>query len=170
VSALQLHDEALVGQVRQVLISTGLPPANLTLEITESALMEDPRGAAERLRTLKMLGVSVAIDDFGTGYSSLSYLRQFPVDVLKIDKVFVDDIGGGGGTLAEGIVGLARALGLDTVAEGIEDPAQGEQLAMMGCQYGQGYTYARPQPALALAEYLAQDADRASDAPAARSV
>ena len=168
VSALQLHDEALIDQVREVLISTGLPPVNLTLEITESALMEDPRGVAERLRTLKLLGVSVAIDDFGTGYSSLSYLRQFPADVLKIDKAFVDDIGGDGrnGTLAEGIVGLARALGLDTVAEGIEDPAQAAQLVAMGCQFGQGYAFGKPQPALALGAYLARDAGSADQTPA----
>lgn len=169
VSAVQLHDEGLVDHVREVLVSTGLPPVNLTLEITESALMEDPHGVAERLRTLKMLGVSVAIDDFGTGYSSLSYLRQFPADVLKIDKVFVDDIGRDGrdGTLAEGIVGLARALGLDTVAEGIEDPGQADRLVSMGCQFGQGFALGRPQPAPALAAHLARNAGRADQTPAA---
>jgi len=125
------------------------------LEITESVLMRHAEATIETLHALKALGVQLAIDDFGTGYSSLSYLQRFPVDTLKIDKSFVDGVAGGGSdaALAKTIIALGDALGLRTVAEGIEHAEQWEQLAALGCAYGQGYLFARPLAAAALASW-----------------
>ena len=146
VSALQLQDDGVVEQVREALVRSGLPAANLTIEITESALMQDPEGVTVRLGALKREGVGVAIDDFGTGYSSLSYLRQFPADVLKIDKVFVDDVRGGeGGALVEGIVGLGAPAGHG--CRGHRSPGAGGPVARDGCRLGQGFALGRPEPA-----------------------
>lgn len=145
-SGRQLQDSALVDDVRAVLAATGLPPHRLTLEITESVVMSDTPLALARLTALKALGVRLAVDDFGTGYSSLSYLRQFPVDMLKIDKSFIDGIarGGDGAALARTIVALADTLQLRTVAEGIEDRAQRVALHSLGCSLGQGFLFAHP--------------------------
>jgi EAL domain-containing protein (putative c-di-GMP-specific phosphodiesterase class I) len=118
----------------------------LTLEITESVVLRDTSHTLDQLTALKTLGLRLAVDDFGTGYSSLSYLRQFPVDVLKIDKSFIDGIarGGDGAALARTIVALADTLQLRTVAEGIEDGAQHSALRALGCTLGQGFLFARP--------------------------
>jgi EAL domain-containing protein (putative c-di-GMP-specific phosphodiesterase class I) len=116
-------------------------------------LMADTAEALDRLRALKDLGVRISIDDFGTGYSSLSYLRHFPVDVLKVDKSFVDDLNQCSGdtyNFVRAIVQLGHTLRLKTVAEGIEHEAQRDALYTMGCDYGQGYLFARPMPAEAL--------------------
>jgi diguanylate cyclase (GGDEF)-like protein/PAS domain S-box-containing protein len=147
VSARQFRDPGFVAGVRRVLTQTGLAPASLMLELTESVLL---RGDDERLHAdlaeLKSIGVKLAIDDFGTGYSSLSYLRELPIDVLKIDKSFVDGIAISEQRLAlvEGIIGIARTLHLDVIAEGIETEVQRDLLVSMGCQYGQGYLLAMP--------------------------
>ena len=112
--------------VRHILTDTGLDPARLTLEITESTLMDDVEQVLPRLHALKALGLRLAIDDFGTGYSSLAYLRRFPVDIVKIDKTFIDaaTTGAPGGTaLIRAVVDLSRSLRLTTVAEGVEDPS-----------------------------------------------
>ena len=145
-SGRQLQDAAIVEDVQAVLETTGLPSRRLTLEITESVVMRDTPRTLEQLTALKALGLRLAVDDFGTGYSSLSYLRQFPVDVLKIDKSFVDGIaqGGDGAALARTIVALADTLQLHTVAEGIEDGAQHNALRALGCTLGQGFLFARP--------------------------
>ncbi|MGH9035328.1 MAG: putative bifunctional diguanylate cyclase/phosphodiesterase [Acidimicrobiia bacterium] len=155
-SARQLQDSGLVGEVEEALRQSGLEPNRLVLEITESMLMKEPETAAERLRTLKGLGIRLAIDDFGTGYSSLNYLRRFPVDVLKIDKAFVGAIAGGpeDAALAHAIVRLAITLGLGTVAEGIETEEQLADLRRLGCELGQGYLFACPLPADAMAELI----------------
>ncbi len=155
-SALQLKDKRLVDDVGEALELAGLKPGCLVLEITESMLMEEPETAVERLRDLKALGVRLAIDDFGTGYSSLSYLRRFPVDVLKIDKTFVGALAGGpeDAALAHAIVKLAQTLNLGTVAEGIETEQQLDEVRRLGCELGQGYLFARPLPADAVAELL----------------
>jgi len=152
VSGRQLDDPSLPTYVAEALAASGLPGSQLTLEITESVLMRDTEATLTTLRALKELGVRLAIDDFGTGYSSLRYLQQFPVDVLKIDKSFVDGVARGGRDAALGrtIVALAETLGLRTVAEGIEDSAQRERLRVMGCDMGQGYLFARPLDAEAL--------------------
>ncbi|HZF68749.1 MAG TPA: EAL domain-containing protein [Gemmatirosa sp.] len=151
-SGRQLEEASLVADVRDVLAATGLAPARLTLEITESVIMHDTERTLEQLHALKALGVRLAIDDFGTGYSSLSYLQRFPVDVLKIDKSFVDGVARGGhdAALARTIVALGEMLALRTVAEGIEHEAQRAQLAALGCALGQGYLFARPLPAAEL--------------------
>ena len=146
VSARQLQDPDLVGQLTRLLSETGFNPAQLVLEITESVLMQDKGGTVEKLRELKRLGLRLAIDDFGTGYSSLGYLRHFPVDVLKIDKAFVDDIVGGTEqpAVARAIIGLSDALHLTTVAEGIETAGQLGLLRALGCELGQGYYFSPP--------------------------
>ena len=147
VSARQFRDPGFVDGVRRVLAQTGLAPSSLMLELTESVLLrrEDERLHAD-LAELKSIGVKLAIDDFGTGYSSLSYLRELPIDVLKIDKSFVDGIAVSEQRLAliEGIIGIARTLHLDVIAEGIETEVQRDLLVSMGCQYGQGYLLAMP--------------------------
>ncbi len=116
------------------------------LEITESVLVQDADSVIARMLELKELGVAFAIDDFGTGYSSLSYLKRFPIDILKVDKSFVDDIGDSpqDGVLAEAIVQLGHTLHLQTVAEGIEEPQQVAGLRALGCQFGQGFYFAKP--------------------------
>jgi len=146
VSARQFRTPGFVDQVRQALTDSGAAPQWLLLEITESLVLRDAEQVWADLRTLRELGVRIAIDDFGTGYSSLSYLRQMPVDVLKIDKSFIDDILASKQqrALVNAIVTLARNLDLAVVAEGIEDSAQRTMLARMGCPCGQGYLFSRP--------------------------
>ena len=143
--------------VREALIESGMPPGALVIEMTESVLIERTEEAIDVLRQLKALGTRIAVDDFGTGYSSLSYLAKFPVDILKIDKSFVeqlttrfDDVGGAGSDsaeLARTIVHLGRSLRLGTVAEGIETREQYAALVAMACDYGQGFLFSRPLPA-----------------------
>jgi diguanylate cyclase (GGDEF)-like protein len=148
-SARQLHLNAVVDDVAAALHDTGLEPERLTLELTETVLMQDEDDVIPRLRQLKALGVSLAIDDFGTGYSSLSYLHRFPIDILKIDKSFTGNLrrGTGEGVLTHAIIRLARTLHLRTVAEGIERPDQVGKLQAMGCHSGQGFYFAEPLPA-----------------------
>jgi diguanylate cyclase (GGDEF)-like protein/PAS domain S-box-containing protein len=147
VSGSQLLDEHIVADVRDALRSAGLAPGWLTLEITESVPMRDPDAVVAQLTALKRLGVSLAIDDFGTGYSSLAYLRRFPVDILKIDKSFVDNVAHQGSPLAKAIVNMGASLHMTTVAEGIEADDQAAALRELGCDIGQGFLYARPVPA-----------------------
>ena len=156
VSGRQLQDAEFPAQVRAALADSGLEPARLTLEITESVIMRDTDATLAQLTALKALGVRLAVDDFGTGYSSLSYLQKFPVDVLKIDKSFVDGVARGGhhAALARTIVALGETLSLRTVAEGVEEPVQQERLRAMGCQLGQGYLFARPLDAAAMLSLL----------------
>ncbi|HEY3240290.1 MAG TPA: EAL domain-containing protein [Acidimicrobiia bacterium] len=144
-SVRQLQDAGLVDEVARCLESTGLDPACLTLEITESVLLADDATAARSLGQLKELGVGIALDDFGTGYSSLSHLERFPVDILKIDKRFVQDLDDGEApAITRAILGLGGMLGLKVVAEGIERPEQLEALRALGCRWGQGYLFSRP--------------------------
>jgi diguanylate cyclase (GGDEF)-like protein len=145
-SARQLQQPDLPGVVAQILLETGLEPHSLVLEITESLLLLDTEATMHRLQRLKGLGLRLAIDDFGTGYSSLAYLRRFPIDIIKIDKSFVDEIAAGpdASTLARAIVQLGRTLRLGTVAEGIEAADQLAELRGSGCQLGQGYYFAKP--------------------------
>ncbi len=145
-SGRQLQEPGIVDEVRQALADSGLPADQLVLEITESMLMHNTELSMARLNALKALGISLAIDDFGTGYSSLSYLQRYPVDILKIDKAFVDviDKGGEGPVLASAIVALGETLRMMTVAEGIETEAQRDLLLSLGCELGQGYLFARP--------------------------
>jgi diguanylate cyclase (GGDEF)-like protein/PAS domain S-box-containing protein len=157
-SGRQLQQADLIAEVAQALEAAVLEPELLTLEITETVLMADVDTVSQRLHDLKQLGVLLAIDDFGTGYSSLSYLRRFPIDMLKIDKAFVDGIGRGREdvALAHAIVNLSHTLNLHTIAEGIELSEQAVNLAELGCQDGQGYHFARPLAAEAMTELLEQ--------------
>jgi diguanylate cyclase (GGDEF)-like protein/PAS domain S-box-containing protein len=146
VSARQFRTPGFVDQVRTAIADAGARPEWLLLEITESLVLRDADQVWDDLRALRALGVRIAIDDFGTGYSSLSYLRQMPVDVLKLDKSFIDDILASEQqrALVEAIVTLARNLDLAVVAEGIEEVGQRAALAAMGCPYGQGYLFSKP--------------------------
>ncbi len=148
-SARQIDHPEIVETVEGILASTGLPPENLTLEITESALMKDAAAALDVLKALKGIGVSLAIDDFGTGYSSLGYLQRFPLDILKVDKSFVDELGESpeGEEIVSAVINLAHALGLKVVAEGVETERQLEVLSRLSCDYAQGYLFSRPVPA-----------------------
>ena len=172
VSARQLYDPALVDDVRAALDETGIDPHELVLELTESVMIDRPELARERFAALKALGVRLAIDDFGTGYSALSYLQRFPIDVLKIDRSFVDGLRGGGAqaALARTIVALGEALSLRTVAEGIETPEQCAALRAVGCPFGQGYLFSRPLTAEALAEFLAPTVPAAAYCPPAAAL
>ena len=144
-SATQLREEDLVSEVAEALRTSELEPSALTLEITETALMEDLAAASTRLEELKELGVCLAMDDFGSGYSSLRYLRRFPLDFLKIDRSFVSEIGSGEELeLLRAIVDLGSIFGLRVVAEGIEQPAQRDLLAELGCELGQGNLLSPP--------------------------
>jgi diguanylate cyclase (GGDEF)-like protein len=145
-SAIQLESDQFADDVHQVLETTGLDPSRLTIEITESALMRDVHETGRRLATLKAQGIRLAIDDFGTGYSSLAYLRQFPVDILKIDQSFVKAMttSTGGMALVRTMLELARALNLETVAEGIEEESQLVALGLEHCRSGQGFLLAKP--------------------------
>ncbi|MEZ5143581.1 MAG: PAS domain S-box protein [Acidimicrobiales bacterium] len=155
-SARQLAASNLPLIVQTVLERTGLAAHRLCLEITESALMEDAAETIDTLWALKALGVALAIDDFGTGYSSLSYLRRFPVDVLKVDRSFVDGLGPDpeDSAIVAAIIGLAQTLDLEAIAEGVETEQQLERLRLLGCTAAQGFHFARPVPADDLARLL----------------
>jgi diguanylate cyclase (GGDEF)-like protein len=148
-SAIQLNDPHLVGKVLQALVSTGLSPSQLEIELTETALIHDLRQSLSVLRRIKALGVSMALDDFGTGYSALETLRQFPFDKIKLDKGFTDGLSDGGRSRAviSAVVTLARNLEIPVLAEGVETADQLELLNMVGCEQAQGYLIGRPAPA-----------------------
>jgi diguanylate cyclase (GGDEF)-like protein len=162
VSGRQLDDDELIEDVRGALTESGLDPATLTLEITETTLMRDAEATAKRLGMLKELGVRIAIDDFGTGYSSLAYLRQFPVDALKIDRSFIGGIAGskGSAALIHTFVQLGKTLDIETLAEGIEERSQLETLQREHCDHGQGFLFSRPLAVDAVEKFL--DADRST--------
>ena len=155
ISAKQLASSSLPAEVAAALTESSLEPSALTLEITESVLL-DSEAVITRLEELKQLGVQIAIDDFGTGYSSLNYLRRFPVDTLKIAKPFVDGVGSSPEQerLASAILRLGATLGLDTVAEGIEDARQFERLRRLRCRYGQGFYFSPPLPSVEIDTFL----------------
>jgi EAL domain-containing protein (putative c-di-GMP-specific phosphodiesterase class I) len=145
VSPLQLRQAGFVHEVATVLQESGLPGTSLCLELTESAVMEDPTLAAASFAALRELGVTVAIDDFGTGYSSLALLRTLPVDLLKVDRSFLAELDqDGSARVVAAVVGLGTALGLDVVAEGVETVAQQTELMRLGCPRAQGYLFSRP--------------------------
>lgn len=159
VSARQLADASFPEIVARVLDESHLDPDRLWLEITESTLMGNGDSTLDLLRSLRELGVHLEIDDFGTGYSSLSYLKQFPVETLKIDRSFVDELDQNSGDVAivRAIIALGDSLGLSVVAEGVERPAQADELRALGCFLAQGYLYGTPQPARAIDPYPTDD-------------
>jgi EAL domain-containing protein (putative c-di-GMP-specific phosphodiesterase class I) len=149
VSGKQLNHESLIPDVRSILANSGLRPESLILEVTESVLLSDIDVVIARLQELKDLGVSIAIDDFGTGYSSLAYLRRLPIDILKIDKSFVDAASAGdpgGDAILRAILDLSAGLHLRTIAEGVEEAGQARHVRELGCQSAQGFLYSRPMP------------------------
>lgn len=147
VGARQLHYEVFVDHVREALETAALDPGYLTLEVTESMLMIEPKTTARHLSALSDLGVHISIDDFGTGYASISYLREFPVDILKIDQSFVSRLLISADTnLLDALVQLGNSLGLVTVAEGIEEMSQLKHLKHQGCDWGQGFLFSKPLP------------------------
>ncbi|MEV6636655.1 EAL domain-containing protein [Actinoplanes sp. NPDC051470] len=154
-SPRQLQDSTLVADVLDVLNHTGLDPHDLVLEITESAII-DERVAIPTLENLRSHGVRIAVDDFGTGYSSLHYLTRLPVDILKIDRSFVAELDGTshGSAITEAVIRLSQVLHLSTVAEGVETPEQAAELAMLGCDTGQGYLFAKPMTATDAAAFI----------------
>jgi len=143
-SARQVQQVSFLEDVSAALRVTGLPPERLVLEVTETLMMQDLDGTADKLAALKRMGVRTAIDDFGTGYSSLSYLRRFPVDMIKIARDFVDVDQDSDWAFAHAMVSLGQTLGLQIVAEGVEHGTQADRLQRMGCDYAQGYFFARP--------------------------
>ncbi len=162
-SPRQLVDPNLVGVVAEALMRSMLPANALILEVTESMLLDDLEHARRQFGRLRELGICIAIDDFGTGYSSLSYLAKLPVDELKIDQSFVRDIEVDAGSrgLVKAIIDMAHALGLATVAEGVEEPGQRTLLSELGCSRAQGYLFAPPLPAAQFAGYAARPRLRA---------
>jgi EAL domain-containing protein (putative c-di-GMP-specific phosphodiesterase class I) len=148
VSPRQLRDAAFVSYVSDALRRSGLEPARLELEITESIFIEDADGALEKLHALRALGVRVALDDFGTGYSSLSYLRRFPFDTLKIDRAFVKEmlLRKDARAIVQMISNLAVTLGMRTVSEGVETAEQLRAVREAGCHEVQGYLVSTPRP------------------------
>jgi diguanylate cyclase (GGDEF)-like protein len=155
-SARQLLDPRLVADITQILDAVGLDPTRLVLEITESALISDSTAVMRRLRQIRSIGVRLAVDDFGTGYSSLSYLHRFPVDIVKIDRSFVDGVVAGwqGRAFLQAIMRLTRTLSLTAVGEGVETREQLVALRAVGCQLGQGYLLAKPMTPANLGEYI----------------
>jgi EAL domain-containing protein (putative c-di-GMP-specific phosphodiesterase class I) len=153
VSSRYLNHGNVIADVRAALGAHRLRPECLILEVTESLLLDDSSQLDRTFSELKAIGVRLALDDFGTGYSSLAYLHRFPIDILKIDRTFVERLAPGAETegvdavaLARAILSLARALGLDTVAEGIEEDAQRDTLLELGCRTGQGYSFGKAMP------------------------
>jgi diguanylate cyclase (GGDEF)-like protein/PAS domain S-box-containing protein len=157
VAPRQLQEASFTAQLAATIARTGVQPANIVLELTESALLDDGDITAQSIAGMKSVGVRIALDDFGTGFSSLSHLRRFPIDVLKIDRSFVDGVDGtdeGERALVRSIVRLAHSLALETVAEGVERPLQLVRLRQLGAQFGQGFHFAEPMDAGALEALL----------------
>lgn len=169
-SVVQLQRGDVVADVRAALAESGLDPAYLTLEITETATMSDTELAIDRLHAIKALGVRLAMDDFGTGYSSLSYLSRLPVDVLKMDRSFLrEEVTAEETGLAAAVVALGRSLKLSVVAEGIEHAEQAGALRDLACELGQGYHFARPMDAPATRQWLLERSSSSASSPASSS-
>ena len=148
-SARNLLQDELPSTLMRLLAERDVPPGYLSLEITESVIMEDPKKALEVLTDISTLGIEISVDDFGTGYSSLGYLKKLPADELKIDKSFVMEMDRNpdDATIVRSTIDLAHNLGMRVVAEGVERPQVWAALQKLGCDYGQGYLFSRPIPA-----------------------
>jgi len=167
VASRQFFDDTLLETVKNALAKSELPPRSLVLEITESTMLVNTEATIKTLTALKRLGIRLAIDDFGTGYSSLSYLQRFPVDILKIDKSFVDQIASGkeGAAVAKAIITMSETLHLRTIAEGIESASQQTELQNLGCELGQGYLFAKPLRKADMNEFLRRSALNEKESP-----
>jgi EAL domain-containing protein (putative c-di-GMP-specific phosphodiesterase class I) len=155
-SSRQIPDVDLLEDIRSALRESGLPPGAVVLELTESMLLEHTAAMMTLMHRLRALGVRLAIDDFGTGYSSLSYLQRLPIDILKIDRAFVERLGtdANAAALVRAIVSLGESMSLKTIAEGIENAQQAERLRGLGCDFGQGFFYGMPMSAEELEVYI----------------
>ena len=169
-SSRQLVRDAIADEVAAAVDESGIRASWLVLEVTETVLMADPVVAAAALGHIRDLGVRVALDDFGSGYSSLSHLRRFPIDIVKIDKSFVDDVATEGvqSAIARSIIDLGRAMQIETVAEGIKVDEQAEMLRSLGCEFGQGYYFAKPMEAGAWAGLIHAEAIGDGEGPGTR--
>jgi EAL domain-containing protein (putative c-di-GMP-specific phosphodiesterase class I) len=156
VSARQLQQPGFVNEVLEIIERTGAAPGKLKLELTESVLVEDAEQAITKMAALRSHGVNFSLDDFGTGYSSFTYLKRLPLDQLKIDRSFIDDVlnDSNDAAIAQTILALGRNLELDVIAEGVETEAQYSFLAAHGCGAFQGYWFSRPLPADSLERLL----------------
>jgi EAL domain-containing protein (putative c-di-GMP-specific phosphodiesterase class I) len=164
ISVRQIQDDHFVASVKDALKETGLDPGFLELEITES-IMQDFERSSEVLKKLKKLGVTISVDDFGTGYSSLNTLRYLPIDHLKIDKSFVDDIidhskHSKNGSIVKTIIDMGQNMNFTIIAEGVEEREQVNFLVENSCGVGQGYYYSKPLPADELKEYLLKNKEQ----------
>ena len=148
VSAKQMRAPDFVDRVKIMIAENGIPPGCVKLELTESAILEDVDGTIGKMRELRRFGIGFAIDDFGTGYSSLQYLQRLPLDELKIDQSFVRGLGedSSSAAIVRAIIAMAKALGLETIAEGVETSTQREFLRTNGCRNYQGYYFGKPVP------------------------
>ena len=151
-SGRQMREFDIVEKVLQIVSETGMRPASLNIELTESVLMDHTYSTISKLQALRAAGIRISIDDFGTGYSSLSYLRRFPINTIKIDRSFVKDLAHGSeyNAIPLAIIGLAKSLKLTVVAEGVETVEQKEILQRNACDKAQGYLFSKPLPAAAL--------------------
>jgi EAL domain-containing protein (putative c-di-GMP-specific phosphodiesterase class I) len=156
ISMPQFRDPNFIDTVKNIITKFGVEPDRIELEITESVVMDEPQIVIEALQELKLFGVKVAIDDFGTGFSSMSYLQQLPLDRLKVDRSFINEITPGKSAfIAETIVTLGNKLGLSTIAEGVEKREQASYMLKLGCDEAQGFLFAKPMPYEQLLEFLA---------------
>jgi EAL domain-containing protein (putative c-di-GMP-specific phosphodiesterase class I) len=155
-SGRQIPDVDLLDDIRAALSESGLPADAVVLELTESMLLQHTAPMMSLMHRLRGIGVRLAIDDFGTGYSSLSYLQRLPIDILKIDRAFVERVGtdANAAALVRAIVSLGESMSLRTIAEGIENAQQAERLRSLGCDYGQGFFFGMPMSADELAAYI----------------
>jgi EAL domain-containing protein (putative c-di-GMP-specific phosphodiesterase class I) len=167
VSRRQLSQPGLVADVAGALAEHGVPPHRFCIEVTETALMDDPAGATKALHALRDLGVQVSLDDFGTGYSSLSSLSEFPLNTIKLDRSFLpaDPAARKGWSIVRAVLDMAHTLRLEVVAEGVETAAQRDELMRLGCVLGQGYLFSRPVSAAVLSTALSTSAGSPAAAP-----
>ena len=159
VSSVQIKEDDFVQKLSEAIQKVGVLPQCIKLEVTESVVMEQVEKSIELFNDIKSLGIKIALDDFGTGYSSLNYLRNIPFDILKIDKSFVDEITTSKelSQIVDSIIGMAHALNIVVVAEGVEDEMQLEVLRRKGCDYIQGYYYSKPLNEEKLEERLKEE-------------
>ncbi|MGQ4273305.1 putative bifunctional diguanylate cyclase/phosphodiesterase [Terrihabitans sp. B22-R8] len=162
VSPVQLRDPDFISNFRYTLARHNVSPGRIEIELTEGVLIADPAAAAKKLQQLRKLGVTIALDDFGTGFSSIGYMRSYPFDRIKIDRSFIQELGGKEGSerLVESLVSVASSMNLPTVAEGVETEEQLRLLNLAHCEFIQGYLLSRPAPASAMEDYLREHAPR----------
>jgi len=164
-SPVQFRQPDLVARVRQALERHGLQGVDLELEITESVVIDDLDNVTDTVNAIRSIGVSLAMDDFGTGYSALSYLTRLPFQKLKIDQSFIRNPNGNNWPIVGAVIQLARELGMQTIAEGVESREHVSHLAELGCDIGQGYLYSKPLPPAEFVEWIVQQSSSSVQSP-----